>query len=210
MSKRAHSHEAWDYEWVDKRFSTLLMCNNPNCGHVVGTVGTVSFTESYSTLPNGEYDMDVVPMYTPMAFWETPPIIRSCADCPEDVGAHLNRSFSLYWQDRSACANAIRATVETILTERGVPETTTNRLGKMVRINLHTRIEKFRAMNQAAADLLQAIKVLGNVGSHGDEVSADDLLDAYEILDHVIDTVYNTRAERAAMLASKLTARLSP
>lgn len=208
-SKRAHGHEAWDPEWVDERFSTLFRCNNPNCGHVVGAAGTVSVRESPSTLPNGDWDMEYVPLFTPMAFWEAPPIIRPCAECPEDVAAQLSRSFPLYWLDRSACANAVRATVETMLTERGIPETTTNRQDKIVRISLHDRIEKFKAMNQAAADLLLAIKVLGNVGSHGDDVTVDDLLDAYEILDHVVDTVYSTRAERAARLASELTARLS-
>lgn len=209
-SKRAHDHEAWEPEWVVERFSTLFRCNNPNCGHVVGAAGIVSTEESYSTLPNGEWDVEYVPLFTPMAFWEAPPIIRACAECPEDVDAQLQRSFPLYWIDRGACANAVRATVEILLTERGVPDTTTDRHGKTVRISLHHRIEKFRVMNQAAADLLLVIKLLGNVGSHGDDVTVDDLLDAYEILDHVIDAVYNTRAERAARLASELTARLSP
>lgn len=195
---------------MDERFSTLSRCNNPSCGYVVGAVGRVSFSESYSTLPNGEWDVDVVPLFTPMAFWEAPPIIRVCVECPEDVDAQLKRSFPLYWIDRRACANAVRITVEILLTERGVPETTTDRHGKPVRINLHHRIEKFRAKNQAAAELLLAIKMLGNVGSHGDDVTMDDLLDAYEILDHVIDAIYSTRAIRAATLASGLTARLSP
>jgi hypothetical protein len=195
---------------MDSRFSALMLCNNPNCAHIVAVIGTVSFDLEHSYLPNGGWDTEAVPLFTPMAFWEAPPLIRVRTDYPEDVDGQLKRSFPLYWLDRGACANAIRATVETLLTERGVPETTVNLHGNTVRISLHDRIVKFQATDPAAAALLLAIKLLGNAGSHGDDVTRDDLLDAYEIVDHVIDTIYNTRAAHAATLASALTARLSP
>lgn len=96
-----------------------------------------------------------------------------------------------------------------MLTDLGVPSSTVNKQGREVRIALHDRIEMFRVTNPDAAELLSAVKLLGNVGSHGDELAKGDLLDAYEVIEHVIDTLYSTRAARVAELASELKVRLS-
>lgn len=209
-SQQARSHDAWEPNWIASRFTALLRCNNPGCGHVVAVLGTVSFDENYATNPDGSWERDVLSFYTPTAFWEAPPIIRTCPECPGEVVDQLHRSFALYWLDHGACANAIRAAVEAILTERNVPTTMVNRDGKEVRISLHGRIEKFAASDSITAELLLVIKLLGNVGSHGDEVTKEDLLDAYDIVEHVIDTLYSTRAAQVAGIASELKARLSP
>jgi hypothetical protein len=54
-----------------------------------------------------------------------------------------------------------------------------------------------------------AIKVIGNVGTHQDDISFDDLLTGYEILDHVIDRIYSGRAARVAGLAGEVFTRLA-
>ena len=207
-SIRAHGHEAWDPEWIEERFVALLRCNSPSCGDVVGLVGKGSYLEGYVTHGDGSWEQVATPTYTPISFWEAPPIIRVCEECPDSVLDQLKRSFPQYWLDLSACANAIRSTVEILLTERGIPRETEGKHGRKVWINLHDRVVMFKTGNDAAAELLLAIKVLGNAGSHGDELRIDDLLDAYEVLEHVIDIVYSTKATRAAAVAAKLKARL--
>jgi len=54
---------------------------------------------------------------------------------------------------------------------------------------------------------LMALKWLGNSGSHSGEVSRDDLLDAFEILEHALAELLEQKSERIAALAKKMTAK---
>jgi hypothetical protein len=50
-----------------------------------------------------------------------------------------------------------------------------------------------------------ALKWLGNTGTHSAEVSEDDLLDAFEILEHALIEIIEKRSTKVAELAKKLT-----
>jgi hypothetical protein len=52
---------------------------------------------------------------------------------------------------------------------------------------------------------LMALKWLGNTASHEGGVSRDDLLDAFEILEHNLRELIEHRSARVAELARKLT-----
>jgi hypothetical protein len=208
-SEDARSHDAWEPEWMDFRFVGFYRCTNPKCRHVVGVAGKIGYDSYYDDLPNGDYEQRADSLYTPLAFAEAPPVIRVCDECPGDVGAELDRSFSLYWLDRRSCATAIRSAVELLLDERGVPREVERKAGRSTRLPLHDRIVRFREKDPEPGKLLLAIKVIGNVGTHGDDITFDDLLIGYEILDHVVDLVYSGRAARIAGLADEVLARLS-
>jgi hypothetical protein len=208
-SENAHSHDAWEVEWMDSRFTGFYRCTNPNCRHVVAVAGKMNYESYYEYLPNGDCESRADPRYTPLAFVEPPPVIRVCEECSNAVLAHLDRSFGLYWMDRRSCATAIRAAVESLLDERNVPREIERKPGKLARIPLHDRIVRFQATAQEPGKLLLAIKVIGNVGTHQEDITFDDLLTGYEILDHVIDRVYSGRAERVAGLAGEVLTRLA-
>ncbi len=59
--------------------------------------------------------------------------------------------------------------------------------------------------------MLFAIKWLGNAGSHSlDEVSFDDVMDAYELISHVLDELYLSRKKKLSALAKKVNKRKGP
>jgi hypothetical protein len=208
-SENAHSHDAWDVEWMYSRFTVFYRCTNPGCRHVVAVAGEVDYESDYEYLPSGDWEPRADPRYTPLAFAEPPPVIRVCEQCPKAVSAHLGRSFGLYWMDRRSCATAIRTAVESLLDERSVPKEIERKPGKLVRIPLHDRIVCFQDADPEPGKLLLAIKVIGNVGTHQEDITFDDLLTGYEILDHVIDLVYSGRAARVAGLAGEVLKRLA-
>ena len=109
------------------------------------------------------------------------------------------------WLDIGSSANRLRTAIEAFLNERKVPKTTTKN-GKRVPLNLHCRIIRFRIKNADAADSLEAVKWLGNVGSHAnlDSLTIDDLLDGFELFEHAIERVYVRRAERLSKTAAKI------
>jgi Domain of unknown function (DUF4145) len=208
-SEDAKSHDAWEVEWMDSRFTGFYRCTNPKCRHVVAVLGTVDYKSDYEYLPNGDWEQSVDLHYTPLAFAEPPPVIRVCEQCPTAVSAHLDRSFGLYWMDRRSCGTAIRTAIESLLDERGVPREIERKPSKLARIPLHDRIVGFQQVDPEPGKLLLAIKVIGNIGTHQDDIIYDDLLTAYEILEHVIDLVYSGRAARVAGLADEVLTRLT-
>ena len=121
----------------------------------------------------------------------------------------LTKAFGLYWSDRGSSANRLRAATETLLSERRVPRFTINRNRKRVRISLHDRIEIFKARDADSAEYLLAIKWLGNTGSHYglDEFSDDDLLDGFELFEHVVERVYRRPEHRLKKIAKGINVR---
>ena len=79
-------------------------------------------------------------------------------------------------------------------------------------IDLHTRITDFKNQNSDAADLLLAVKWLGNSGSHADvaTLTRDDMLDGMELLERALHLVYDDTAKRLAKLARDINRRRGP
>lgn len=83
--------------------------------------------------------------------------------------------------------------------------------GKRQFLNLHSRIGLLPAKHSDLRDLLFAIKWLGNAGSHADSVvTLDDVMDAYELVDHVLQELYAQRAKKAKALAKLVNKKKGP
>jgi hypothetical protein len=48
--------------------------------------------------------------------------------------------------------------------------------------------------------MLGGVKQLGNEATHGSELAYEDLLKAYELIEHVLDDIYIVRPKRAELL----------
>jgi hypothetical protein len=97
----------------------------------------------------------------------------------------LNESFKLFFSAPSAASNSVRVAIEELLTELKVKRF--NLVSKKRRmISLHQRIGLLPAKYVELKEMLTAIKWIGNAGSHGGEqLSHDDVLDAFELTEHV-------------------------
>jgi hypothetical protein len=54
-SINAHSHEAWDPDWIDYRFVATMKCNNERCGKIVVVGGEARLSEEENYDFDGEY-----------------------------------------------------------------------------------------------------------------------------------------------------------
>jgi len=205
-SREAHDHEAWEPDWITERFSGLLVCQNSSCGDTVSIGGETRHVENHDW---GRQEMNWDREFSPTFMSPAPPIFPVPERCPETVAYELGKAFSLFWHDRGSCANRLRTAAEALLTERKVPQTTLNRRGKRERISLHARIDKFKQKDAGSADYLLAIKWLGNAGSHAnlDELSGDDLLNGFELFEHLIERVYVRREEHLKKMAKRINSR---
>jgi Domain of unknown function (DUF4145) len=127
---------------------------------------------------------------TPEYFYPSLDIFPIPSTCPESVAKEIKLSFQLFFCSPAASANHIRKSIENVLTDKGV-----KRFGisknerKRTFINLNNRINIYKSKNPSVADYMLAIKWIGNEGSHGD-LSRDDVLDAYDILEIMLDELY--------------------
>lgn len=77
--------------------------------------------------------------------------------------------------------------------------------GKRLFINLHSRIELLTKPYSKLKELFFAIKWLGNAGSHStNEITIDDCLDAYEIMEEVLRELYDSKEKNIKQLARKI------
>ena len=115
-----------------------------------------------------------------------PPLFRVPACVPNKVAEQLELAFQLFWTDVSSCVARLRTGVELMLDEQKVAkERLSQKTQKMERITLHDRIVLFgqQATGADASDPLHALRNIGNLGTHGTDVSHEALFDAANVLE---------------------------
>ena len=199
-SKEAHDHEAWEPTWIEERFIAMLTCNNVNCKESVAVSGRTRHVEEHDF---ERQEQNWTRLYQPEFFSEALPVFPIPENCPDPIEHELKRAFSLIWSDIGSSANRLRSAIEVLLDERRIRKTTLNSSGKRIPLTLHQRIALFRIKNIDAAVPLEAVKWLGNVGSHAslDTLTIDELLDGFELFEHAIERVYVRRDEQLRKLA---------
>lgn len=132
---------------------------------------------------------------------------------PEPVKAELELAFQIFWSDTGACATKIRTSVERLMDHFKVarfkrmkdPKNPT-KPGKLKRLDLFARIERFIASTGAVVhkDHLHALRVVGNLGTHQNELTRADLLEAFEVYEHALGELVGKKSAQISKLAKKL------
>jgi hypothetical protein len=187
IGHEAIEHESFEPDWITERGVFSLQCQNPRCKEVVSVTALGSVEQHHD--PRVPYEYQKGPQYgtrfkptyfdPPLLFF---PIMESV---PELVRTAILESFALVWSHPDSAGNAIRRSIENLLTHFRVPRRFRSKKNKMEVYSLHARIEKFGAKKKfkECADRLLALKWIGNAGSHaGKSLSKQDVLDGFEIL----------------------------
>jgi hypothetical protein len=210
---RDHSHEAWDPDWITYVYSCLLVCTNDQCKEIVSNVGVGSVVHHIYEGCRGE-PMEAYTDFFRPKFFEPPLALINIPDkCPESVSGPLAESFRLFFSVPSAASNNVRIAIEELLTDLKVRKTTLVR-GKRRLITLHQRIDLLPTKHANLKDLILAIKWLGNAGSHGnsgnDAITMDDVMDSYELTEHILHEIYAPKTKKLAALAKKVNKKKGP
>jgi hypothetical protein len=133
--------------------------------------------------------MNWVGVYKPLMLVPTPDVFLVPKKCPKSVQKEISSAFKIFLADPSAAANRVRSAIENLLTELGVRRLRAVAKRRMP-IPLHERILLYGKRNKDIAESLLAVKWIGNAGSHNSEMTLDDVLDAFEIFETVLDDLY--------------------
>src|ERR1039458_5847352 len=201
LSKRQHDEEAWDPDWIEYVFTAWAQCSQPHCKQVFAMSGVGGVGQYQSE----EGENETYAYFRPMNCQPMPDIITIPQKCPEPVKKELRVAFSLFWKNHEACAGRIRVALEQLIDQLQLPSRRKAKSGKFTDLTLHDRLEVLSQRAPAVGPQLMALKWLGNAGSHNGSVSSDELLDAFEILEHSLTELMEKRSERIAQLAKKLT-----
>jgi hypothetical protein len=175
---------------------------------VAGTYGMQEGVDLHTE--HGEPESYTWEEFRPLFFSEPPRIILIPDRVPSEIAQDLTNSFQLYWVDPESCANRIRSSVERLLSHFGVRRTAISKKGKRVLLSLHSRIEVFRANHAGTGDALMAVRWIGNAGSHTQPITREDLLDGYELMEHVLAELFAGRHRRIAQLSRQINRRKRP
>lgn len=199
-SKDAGSSEDWEPDWTKERFVALLHCQEPTCGEIVTVSGDTTIVDEV----NDEHGWHLISALRPQYLFPSPPIIEVPKDVPEPVASELKLAFALYWADVAACANRLRVSVELLLDNFKVPHEHITAKGKLVTLDLNGRIAIFQKQDPDHAMTLTALRMIGNLGSHGADVKREAILDAFEIYEDCLAELYGRRKQRMQALKKKI------
>ena len=210
LHSRDKSHPAWEPEWIRFLYSCLLECSNENCKELVANSGTGEVRDgSYFHEDSGEYCENYNEWFRPTFFEPALKIIKIPADCHVSIADPLEESFKLFFASPSAAANCIRIAVEALLTFLKIRRFTVVK-EKRKPTNLHHRIEMLPTKYAHVKEMIFAIKWIGNAGSHTiSEINLDDVIVAYQLIDHTLNEVYLPKAKLTA-LAKKVNRKKGP
>lgn len=191
LSLSWHDNPVWDPEFIQYRFCGTLTCKN--CNDQISFIGDgeIDHVHYYDDFQDG-YVEKYNEIFTPKYFNPPLNIFQINEKCPNEIKDEIVDSFRLFWSDLPSCANKIRTGLEMLMTQQKVKKTNLQR-GRRKKLMLHKRIEEFKLIKPEIADFLLAIKWIGNSGSHVGKLERIDVLDAYELLEHSLNKLFNGR-----------------
>jgi Domain of unknown function (DUF4145) len=172
-------------------FTGTLRCAIHTCREPVAVAGAYTVDpDADETGNSGWGDMYKV------RYMEPPPrIIVTPKGTPEAVVKALDSASRVLWADPSSAANRMRVAIENLMTEYGM-----RRYGvrnhKRYRLSTQARIVEFRKYESTVAETLEAVKWIGNAGSHETEMTADDVLEGAELLSYALNLLYDDSEEQ--------------
>lgn len=178
-------HPAWEPTWVRGRFSVKYRCGS--CESELWSLGSYVVVEDepddYES-PMGHIELMTVDIfYPPLRLMEVP------VATPDTVLKPAVAAGSAWPGMPGSAANLLRQAVEQLLTEQGVAALTAG--PKASRLSLEQRLKAYTTSGSPVADLLKAVKWIGNDGSHSDQVERADVLAAARFLQRALVHLYD-------------------
>ncbi len=189
-SKRLHNEEHWDYDRIINRWTALTTCNRQECGEIYIFSGD-SYVEEDCIIGDNDGDYSSNDYYSVFKIKATYPSIMLFHVphvYPDAATEELLQSFSLLFSNPSASANALRRSLEIFLTEVNIQKIKVVN-GRRKQLSLHDRIKLYVSKNPNlhTGTYLEAIKWIGNAGSHESNLKAENVLHAYDFMEIVLD-----------------------
>lgn len=203
-SEARHSHPDFEPDWISGTFSIVGQCDNPQCQQNVHGSGDYQVAYTVDSFPpdTHEFHGERYVAFFSLAHLHPPLLLMSIPEsAPTQIREGILRASRCWFVDSGLTGTALRATIERFLTTEGISPLDPR--GNFS--NAHNRIEQWKAQEPqvrgSIADLLLAVKWLGNAGSHEDaQLSREDIYEGARLLDYAFHQLFlgpdlNARAQ---------------
>lgn len=189
LTSRYFNHSS-DPEDLKGTFSGLLRCSFDRCRETVTVAGDYAVDADADDDGSTSYfDHFRLRFASPTLDVIVPP-----KGTPDSVAVALKAADKLIWLDPSAAANRLRTAIEEMLSAYKVPRFKVQN-HKRRRLSTQERITEFKKYEPTVGDALEAVKWIGNHGSHEDTLTVSDVLDGAEILAYALRLFYDRTDE---------------
>ena|SRR5690554_3004648 len=203
-SQALHVEDWWDPDYIVLYFRCTMQCGA--CGDYVDLVGTGGVEREQYIDEDGHWISSWVNYYKPTYFHPPLKLITVPSNSPFTVKSLLDNAFALFFVNPSSCCNCIRMAGEQILTELGVEAPSADKW-----LSFSDRIKALQGDHEAVKRLFDAIRWLGNHGSHpGDVVTHEDAYDALKIMEYLLAELYCDRKPKIEKLVAAINERKGP
>lgn len=124
--------------------------------------------------------------------------------CPSAIIERLSGASAILYRDPSSAGNRVRVAIEELLTIQKVRRFPPGKRKSKDRLTTHRRIEEFKKIKPDVAEILMAVKWIGNSGSHESGLKIRDVLDGVRLLTHAVELLYDKRHVELSRLAGKI------
>jgi hypothetical protein len=206
-AQTAASREAGEYlsdpqDYDVARFASVAVCNNSSCRESAIVAGLkVVRVERDCGCPDCEergwhYYEALLPEYISPA----PMLIRLPSETPETIVELVHKACSEVWSSAENAMNSMRMALEVLTKDKGVSEFRPDGSFRPLDARLRDLLSKAAPTLDAAL----AVKWLGNSGSHVGEVTRDDALDCFDILEWLLPEIYDGERQSREKLVSAI------
>lgn len=201
-TEQSRECDAFDFDWVQYRFTATLRCANPRCKEAVAMLGRGHVEQDHTQGQDGNWEVTYRDFLTPLFFEPHLKPFSILENTPEAVKNCLSQAFSLTFANRGVAANQVRVAIEALLDAHGIK----SEYAKGNRISLGSRISDHLTPPLTNLKVkLSAVRWIGNAGSHEiDSISIDDLLDGFSLVESVLSKLYPPASRNLDSLASAI------
>jgi hypothetical protein len=204
QTRRRHGDDDFNLLDVDLAFAAMLGCSH--CEEAISCCGVGGYAQEERQDDEGDWIVDYEVFFPPMYFSRAMKIFQPPHRTPGSVKECLFRSFNVFFCDVSAAGNHVRQCAEEILAHAGIaPKGAKGRF-----LSLEKRIESYKAIDPENAERVSALRWIGNFGSHPERLTKDDLFDAYDILDVLLEDLYVGHQKSVRARVEKINQARSP
>lgn len=199
----------WKPEFNNGLFHVVLVCTIETCKEKTVCLGEYSSKEE-GFLIDGKFHQEEQPIFEPKFFFPNLVLFDIPKSIPKEILTILNESFGLFFCNPSSAANMVRIALEETL-DRLKVRTYSSRTGKRKKLLLHQRLDYLPERYSEEKYLFEAIKWLGNTGSHEyAKLSHYDVEVCYAIFEKLLAKIFVKSDEKINRLARQINKRKGP
>ena len=184
-------------------FAGTLVCDSSTCRQELAIAGDWAYTwdtdnlDSYGNPPFSD-------MYRVRYVNPPMPLLIAPERTPANVTDEITGASIILFINPSAAGSRLRRAVEELMNAQRVKKTRIDtKSKKRIPMSLHQRIIAFGANRPDIAEVLLAVKWIGNEATHGKQLTVSDVVLCAEVLEAALVSLYDRRdAELKALTRS--------